>query len=160
MGKHLNIGVRNIMVLLLIAAFFLLAMGITLFGSSVYRSVVAASSQNYTHRTALSYLANQIRRCDIRGGVSVGSFEGYNALVLTEGDYVTYLYCREGELCELYMEEGTGLTAADGVAVLPLQSLAVEQKGALVHLTVTGDDGESRSLDVAPRSGAEEAGGS
>ncbi len=160
MGKHVNTGVRNIAVLLLIAAFFLLAMGITLFGSSVYRGVVAASSRNYTHRTALSYLANQIRRCDIRGGVAVGSFEGYDALILTEGDYVTYLYCREGELCELYTEEGTGLTAADGVAVLPLESLAVERKGSLVQLTVTGEDGVSRSLDVAPRSGVEEGGGS
>ncbi len=105
-------------------------------------------------------LANQIRRCDIQGGVSVGSFEGYDALILTEGNYVTYLYCRAGELCELYMEEGTGLTGADGVAVLPLQSLAIERKGALVHLTVTGEDGEPRSLDVAPRSGVEEADGS
>jgi len=158
-GKHLNIGFRKIAVLLLIAAFFLLAMGITLLGSSVYRGVVAGSDENYTHRTALSYLANQIRRCDIEGGVAVGSFEGYDALILTEGDYVTYLYCREGMLCELYMEEGTGLSAADGVEVLPLQALTVRREGNMVLLTVTGEDGEPRSLAVAPRSGVKEAGG-
>jgi hypothetical protein len=94
-----------------------------------------------------------------QGGVAVGSFEGYDALILTEGDYVTYLYCREGKLCVLYMEEGTGLSAADGVAVLPLQALAVKRDGDIVLITVTDEDGEPRNLAVVPRSGVKEEGG-
>ncbi|HEX3000455.1 MAG TPA: DUF4860 domain-containing protein, partial [Armatimonadota bacterium] len=136
MKQNRGSALRTVAVLALCAVFFVLAMGVTLLGSGIYRGTVSASDENYTHRTALSYLANQIRRGDVAGGVAVGSFEGADAIVLTDGDYVTYLYCWDGQLRELYMEAGTGLTAADGVPVLPLASLTVTLVGNCIALTV------------------------
>lgn len=149
-------ALRTAVVLALCAVFLILAMGIALMGSGVYRGTVAASNENFTRRTALSYLVNQIRRGDIAGGVAVGSLEGADAVVLTEGAYVTYLYCRDGQLRELYMEAGTGLTAADGVPVLPLDALSVTLEGARITLTVTAGDGTRHSVSVTPRSGVRE----
>lgn len=149
-------ALRTAVVLALCAVFLILAMGVTLLGSGVYRSVAASADDNYTHRTALSYLVNQIRRADASGGVAVGFLEGTDAVVLTEGDYVTYLYCLDGQLRELYMERGTGLTAADGIAVLPLEALSVTLEQGLIRLTATDEAGTGYSASVFPRSGVRE----
>ena len=64
-------GLRSTLVVVLCALFFILAMGVTLLGSGVYRDVVAVSDKNEAERTALSYLVNQVRRS---WRVGVGSF--------------------------------------------------------------------------------------
>ena len=120
--------------LVLCALFFLLAMGLTLLSSGVYRAVAAQADETYAQRTALSYLVNQVRRSDAPGGVSVGRFGDSDALFLREEGYVTILYCYEGQLRELYMEDGLELSPADGVDVLPLERLELACGGASRHV--------------------------
>lgn len=151
-------GVRAALVVVLCALFFLLAMGITLLGSGVYRGVVAAADRNYIQRTALSYLVNQIRRAS---SVEVGSFELSPALDLSapeeEGDYHTVLYVYDGQLRELYAQRDAGLTPADGTVILPLEELSITLNDGLITLTAT-QDGEPFSTCVAPRVSAGEIG--
>ena len=155
-------GLRRVVIVCLAALFALLAMGVTLMGTGVYRAVVDDANANSAQRTALSYVVNQIRRADA-GGVSVGAFGGGDALRLTEtgGDgsvYVTLIYCFEGSLRELYMEEGTGLAPEDGMALLELSSLdlSVTENGGL---DITVSDGVHQwSVSLYPRTGVEEVG--
>lgn len=150
-------GLRSALTLVLCALFFLLAMGLTLLASSVYRGVAAASDQTYVRRTALSYLINQLRRSDAAGCVSVTSFDGADALRLEEDGYVTLLYCYDGQLRELYAEDGLELAPEDGVAVLPLDDMTAYVQDGLIRLTVESG-GERWSASVALRSdGGEEA---
>lgn len=150
-------GVRAALVVVLCALFFLLSMGITLLGSGVYRGVVAAADRNYIQRTALSYLVNQIRRAS---RVEVGSFELSPALDLSaseEGEYHTVLYVYDGQLRELYAQRDSGLTPADGTAILPLEELSITLENGLITLTAT-QDGDQFSTCVAPRVSAGEIG--
>lgn len=155
-------GLRRVVVVCLAGLFALLAMGVTLLGTGVYRAVAGDADANSTQRTALSYVVNQIRRADA-GGVAVGTFGGADALRLTEtGEdgsvYVTLIYCFEGSLRELYMEEDTGLAPEDGMAVLELSSLdlSVTENGGL---DITASDGEHQwSVTLYPRTGVEEVG--
>lgn len=153
-------SLRTALVVVLCALFFVLAMGITLLGSSVYRGVVAASDRNYTQRTALSYLINQVRRA---WSVGVGSFEFCPALDLggtgAEADYHTVLYVYDGQLRELYAQRDSGLTPADGTAILPLEDLDLKLEDGLITITVTAEDGTSYSASVAPRQGADTVAG-
>ena len=146
-------ALRTATVLVLCALYCLLAMGVTLFGSSVYRGAVSASDENYLHRTALSYLVNQVRRSDSAGAVQVGSLDGCDAVALWEGDYVTYLYCYGGQLRELYTAPDAGLGAGDGVPILPLDRLDVSWDGRLLTFTAGG-----APVSISPRCGAEEVG--
>lgn len=150
-------GLRTAAVFSLCALFAILAMGLTLLASGAYRDTAAAADRNFTQRTAMSYLINQIRRCDTQGGMSLGTFGGSDALTLYETvddtTYVTMLYCYDGELRELYMEEGTGLAPEDGTAILPLQSLHFTQEGGLLNITITGETAEFCSASISPRSG-------
>ncbi|MBM6871668.1 DUF4860 domain-containing protein [Pseudoflavonifractor phocaeensis] len=150
---------RGALVAALCALFFLLAMGVTLMGSSVYRGVVAASDENYGQRTALSYVVNQVRRCaDLEDGqVLVGRFDGTEALALSEGDYVTLLYVYDGQLCTLYTQSGSGLTAADGDAVLPVDALSFTVSDGLLTITLT-QDGSQYATSLMPRCGVDVTG--
>lgn len=155
-------GLRSAAVLTLCGLFAVLAVGLALLSSGVYRTVAGASDENDTRRTALSYLINQVRRADRTGGVAVGTFGGGDALALTETvegtDYVTILYCLDGQLMELYAESGSGLGPADGLAVLALEDLSVETDGAIITFTVTAPDGTVSTGSVSPRCGFEEVG--
>lgn len=153
-------GLRTAVIVCLAAIFALLAMGVTLMGSGIYRSTVADADANNSQRIALSYVVNQIRRGDA-AGVSVGDFGGVNAVRLTESEidgatYVTLIYCFEGQLRELYMEQGTGLTPADGMALMDLDSLSFAAERGILTVTAGDTLGNSWSVELAPRSGLEE----
>lgn len=144
---------RAAVTVVLCALFFLLAMGVVLLGSGIYRDAAAASDENFTHRTALSYVINQVRRGDVAGGVTLGSFGGGDALFLREGGYTTILYCYDGQLRELYMEDGLDLTPEDGTAILPLAALEIAPKDGCLRVTATGEDGARYTADLSPRCG-------
>lgn len=143
---------RAALVAALSALFFLLAMGITLMGSSVYGGTAAASDAHYTSRTAVSYLTNQLRQGDRSGGVFVTRFGGGDALMLTDGTYYTLLYCYEGQLRELYAETGSGMTAADGIPILSLDTLEISVQNGRIALAITGAD-TADTVSYAPRCG-------
>ena len=160
--EHEHSPLRSAAVLALCGLFAVLAVGLAILSSGVYRSAAAASDGNSARRTALSYLVNQVRRADRVGGVAVGAFGDGDAVALTETvegtDYVTILYCLDGQLMELYAEAGSGLTPADGLAVLALSDLSVETDGARITFTVTAPDGTVSAASVSPRCGFEEVG--
>lgn len=145
-------GLRTLCTALLCAMFFFLAMGITLLSSGAYRKIVDTANDTELERTALSYLVNQLRRGD--SGVQVGTFGGNDAIILADGDYMTILYCYDGELRELYSAAGTGLTAADGTEILALDALTLEVDGDELCVTVE-QDGAEYSVTLAPRCGIE-----
>ncbi|MCD7947764.1 MAG: DUF4860 domain-containing protein [Oscillospiraceae bacterium] len=131
-------GLRLITVVLLCGLFFLFAVSVILFGSDLYRSMVDNTDVRYTQRTALSYLVNQVRRGDIAGGVSVETFGGSDALVVREDGYITRLYCYNGQLCELFTEEGLDFAPEDGIAVLALASLTLSAQDNCIYISADG----------------------
>ena len=155
-------GLRTVVVVCLAGLYFVLAIGVTLLGSSIYRATAADAKDNSDRRTALSYVANQIRRNEAQA-VVLGEFEGVPALRLTElGEdgtaYATYLYCYDGWLMELYTEQDSGLLPADGTALLELKSLRFARNGKLLTFTAENFTGKSWSLTLCPREGIEEVG--
>ena len=145
-------------VLLLMGMFVLLSVGIMVLGISVYNNTNELSSENYARRTALSYIANQMRRGDVQGGVELRDIDGTRALVFRQDfdgtDYLTCLYAYDGELRELFTEDGTEQELASGVPVMPVSDLAFEAKNGSIEVWVTDEtSGESQSLLLTPRSG-------
>ena len=162
MMDNAHTGLRSAAVFALCGLFAVLAVGLAVLSGGVYQAAARESDENYTRRTALSYLVNQVRRADAVGGVAVGRFGGSDALVLTEEvegtEYVTLLYCYEGQLRELYAEADSGLGPGDGLPVLELDGLELEVSGGRIACTVLPAGGEPGSVSVFPRCGVEEVG--
>ena len=162
--KHL-MSADSVAVFLLGAVFLFLSVGLVLLGSSVYRGVVATSQENDQMRTTLSYIANQVRRCDIDGNVQVGMFHDQDALLLLQ-DYdgiecVTYLYCWEGSLRELFVEIGNDLDPEAGLPLIALENIyfTLEPTG-LIGVEARFADGATARLILSPRSNVTGGGGS
>ncbi len=156
---------KNTMALLLCAMFFLLCAALTLSGGRIYAQTASAGDMNYQNRTALSYLVNQIRQGDrADGGILITSFGGQDAVCIRENledsTFLTLLYCYDGQLRELFMEEGTGLLPADGTPLLPLEDLSATVEDGVITLTVTlPEQGGTSQVCLAPRCGVKEDSG-
>lgn len=133
-----------------IALFFVLAVS-SLFmvipAANVYRKSVFREECNYESRTCLSYVTEKIRRSDEKGGVEAGTFDGCPCLILRqtfgERPYVTYLYSYEGKLCELFIQEGIPMHAADGQKILEVHDFNItEQEKGIFKISCSDGSGK------------------
>lgn len=105
---------------------------VVLTGIQVYRTTVSDMEDNYSSKTALSYVTEKIRQHDFAGGVSVVSLKGENVLVLkdqADGEtYLTYIYAYEDYLWELSVKEGTPVSRDMGQKIIQVQDFSIEKK--------------------------------
>lgn len=151
----------NVLVLLLFAVFTVLILLVMLTGADLVETLTVRDETHYEQRTAAQYLATRIRQADREGMVSVRSFAGTTALVLTEelegAVYETLLYCHEGYLRELFAEVGYEQEADFGETVLPLRGFDVTEEQGLLRLELSFDEGASETLWLGLRSREEVA---
>ena len=123
---------NTLLLLLLFALFAFCLLALSLGGAGVYRAVTERGSEVYESRTVGQYLATRVRQAE---ELSVASYGDGDALCLREdiGDraYVTYIYCHDGWLCELFTAEDSGMGPEDGEKLLELSSLSIrsDEKG-------------------------------
>lgn len=122
--------VNLLLPILLFCVFVLSAAAVVLFSARIYQRTVTSGSENFDDRVSLAYVTEKVHRSDVGGGVSIGNFDGCEALVLTQEingtEYITYLYQYGGSLRELYVKSGTSASAESGTAILPLEGFHVE----------------------------------
>ena len=149
---------ESLVVLLLFGVFAVCILSVLLTGAGVYRRLTERDTAAFERRTAAQYIAAKVRQADQRSGVSVGVFDGRDALVLTEEIdgvvYETRIYCHDGYLRELFAEAGTDLSAEDGQPVMEAQALHAAWDGRLLVELRDADGGWER-MTLYPRSGEE-----
>lgn len=150
-----------LIVLLLFGVFAVCILSVLLTGADAYRRLARRDQLSYDRRTAGQYLSARVRQGDRLGGVTTGSFDGVDTLVLSEeidGErYETLVYCCDGYLRELFAAAGDDFSPEDGEKVLEAQSLSVERDGQVMKLELTDPAGEVQELILYLRSGEGEA---
>lgn len=126
---------------LLVFTLFALCLLLTvLSGAKVYRKILQNTENSSENRIRTQYLAQKVQQ---GRDVSVENFDGGQALVLREevdGQcYVTYIYCHEGWIRELFCREGAGLTRADGERVIEGGSLSLSLEEGLLTVDADGE---------------------
>ena len=124
--------------LLLFGVFAVCVLSVLLTGAKAYRRLTERDQAAYNRRTAAQYIATRVR---LREG---------------EGPFVTYVYCHDGYLMELYCAEDAGLEPQDGEKVLKADSLTAAMEDGLLTATIYGADGID-TVRVSLRSGEEAA---
>lgn len=115
-----------------------------LFGARIYENIGDRMNENFSSTTALSYISNKVRQNDKAGMISVETIEGIQTLKLVEvynqEVYNTFIYCKNGQLKELFCSEDSGLTFDDGMDIMDLQGMSFEKiEGNLIKVKVLGD---------------------
>lgn len=106
-------------------------------GASVYKNVTSNMQSNYEDRTSIAYINAKIRHYDSLNGddnnIKIGEIDGIPSLVLTENYdgivYNTFIYCLDGYIKELFVEEGVEIGATEGFNITPVDNLEFKQVG-------------------------------
>lgn len=137
--------------------FTLSALTIILLAAGIYRSSIEESALNDTARTSLSYISEKVHQHDSSDSVSLGTFDGCDALILKQtnsGDtYYTYIYCYDNELKELFAKDGAVADASGGKTILKVKDFSMKQvTGQRFEFHCTDTGGRTATLTVALKS--------
>ena len=142
----------------LFCVFTAAALMLMMIGVQAYRSTAANMRDTFSTRTAISYVAEKIRRCDAAGALALGDVEGRPALVLSEelagSLYHTYIYADGEDLCELTVQADAAVRADMGEHILQVRDFAIDDAGNGFYAFSASDSG-GRTLRylIHPRSG-------
>lgn len=112
-------------------------------GAGVYRSVAEQISESFSERTAEAYIISKIRHADGLDSsgaplVAITQIGGADALALYEeyegGRDVTYIYWRDGWLCELYAGADETPDPEMGERIIQTEGFSVSQNGQLLTI--------------------------
>lgn len=141
----------------LLFIFAVSALVVTLFATNVYQGTVENSTRNDTARTSLAYITEKVHANDEKGGVKIGTFDGCDAVVMTDeidGEkYTTYIYVHDGQLKELFAKSDAEFAAENGTSIMDVKSFEMEKKSDnLLRFSCTDDEGETAETIVGIRS--------
>lgn len=116
---------------------------VLLSGAKLYRNISDVMEEQFSVNTCVSYVTAKVRHYDCIDAVSVGKIGEADALLLKEeiGEetYLTYLYCADGNLMELFCSADMEVLPADGQAIMPLDELTLSMENGLVSFSCEVD---------------------
>lgn len=153
--KPITHQIDGLAALLLFGVFAVCVLAVLLTGASAYRRLTLRDQQSYNRRTCTLYLAQHLRQADTLNGVWVDDLDGTAALALSDlgGEYVTWIYCYDGYLMELYADREGGFGPEAGEQIMPAQSVEFTLEDGLLTVVLTATDGQTDELLLSLRSG-------
>ena len=128
--------VSTVAALAVLMVFAVSILSALLAGAGAYQRLTSRHQTAYESRTAAQYLATKVRQAESSSAVAIGEIDGLQALKITRfidsEVYVTWVYCRDGYLMELFCAENAGLAAADGEKLMPMKSMAFSLEDGLL----------------------------
>lgn len=117
--------------LLFILLFCFCALLVVLQGARIYEKTAAGLEENYTVRTAVSYLQEKVRECGDSSKITVQEMSGRQVLVI-EADvnvesYASYIYQEDGYLKELFTKKETFSGLQGGQELVALDTFLVSR---------------------------------
>lgn len=154
--KQQNHTIDILFVITLFCVFAVSVVMLTGTGAKVYQRIVNDMSENHNSRTACSYVFNKIHQADKNGAVSLGDYAGMNSVLMLEEidniNYCTYLYCYDGNLCEIFARYDYPIEPQYGTVIMPIKDLTAENvTGSLYKFTLTTQEGEVSTIYVHAR---------
>ncbi|MBE6033104.1 DUF4860 domain-containing protein [Aminipila sp.] len=138
-------SVQFLFTMILLFALAISALFTILFGARIYENVGTRMDENFGTTTALSYISNKVKQNDKSDMISVQNIENTSVLKLSEvydGQvYSTLIYCKDGNLKELFSSEDSGLTLEDGINIMELQGMSFKMiKDNLLKVKITDEN--------------------
>ena len=129
---------------------------VLLSGAKLYKNVSGVMDEQFSVHTCMSYVTAKVRHYDTKDAVTLGQIGEEDALLLKEeinGEmYLTYLYCSEGNLMELFCSADMKVFPSDGQILMPLDELALSIEDDLLSFSCKVD-GANASGSVFLQSG-------
>ena len=148
-------GMQGVFVFVLLGIFAVMSTLMVLLGAQMYRNTVDHATANNEDRVLGAYVRSMIRAEDGADDVAVEEFDGTKVLALNESiegeNYVTWLYCYEGQLYEQYTSAGHDFEPQSGSAICPAQSCEPKISDGLLTVDMTDGAGQPCTVCVGLR---------
>ncbi len=149
--------IDSLLTLLLFGVFAVCILSVLLTGAKVYRNLTQRDREAYDRRTCIQYIATKVRQAENAQSVHVEQFGDGDALAFSQeldGDvYLTWIYCYDGWLRELFCYSGGEFSPADGELVLEAERLELDLTDGLLSIEMTDGNGSDVSLLLSLRDG-------
>ena len=148
-------SMQGVFVFVLLGIFAVMSTLMVLLGAQMYRNTVDRATANNEGRVLSAYVRSMIRAEDGADDVAVEEYDGTPVLALKESiegeDYVTWLYCYEGQLYEQYTSAGHDFEPGSGSAICPAQSFVPALSDGLLTVDMTDGAGVPCTVRVGLR---------
>ena len=148
-------SMQGVFVFVLLGLFALMSTLMVLLGAQMYRSTVANAQENNSRRVLSAYVRSMVRAEDSYQKVKVEEYEGIKALSMYEdiGDeeYVTWIYCYDGQLWEQFTDAGYGFDPEDGTPIGAATAFEPALEDGLLTVRLVNDQEEESTVQVALR---------
>lgn len=149
--KHI---IDILFVVALFGLFVLSAVFLISIGANIYTKTMSNMDQNFNSRTAVAYINEKIRQSDKAGCISIGSFDGNDAIIIStcinNKEYLTYIYEYNGTLMELMKRPEINLTPAAGQKLIDVNSFQIDRiNDNLVHISLKLADDDDYDFNIS-----------
>lgn len=147
--KRHSIDTLFLVVIFLVFTFS--ALSALLLAVNFYQDTINKSESNENARAAVAYIREVVHQNDKKGAVSIEEFDGVACMkIRQEGEYLLYLYLKDGELRELYTKKGAKVSTADGQKIMKLKALTFEKAdNSCYRISCTDDTGNSETIIIS-----------
>ena len=146
-------SVSGAFVFLLLGVFAVFSTLLVLLSAQLYRVTMEQTQDHNDQRVLGSYLMNVVRGNDVADAVYVARMGETDALCFVleaeDGCYVTYVYCWDGMLCELFAEAGEEFVPEYGETICPAQAFHPSLDGQLLTMRLRNGRGLEQTLQAA-----------
>ncbi len=138
--------------LLLFAVLAVSVLTVLMTGARLYGNLTDRDEQAYVTRTTGQYIRTKLRQAP--GDVTVTHFASLPAIAIRETiegfSFVTWIYCYDGYLRELFAMDGEGLSPDAGEKILEMTDMDVIMADGLVKITLKHEDGREQTCIWSP----------
>lgn len=140
------------------------ALLLCILGAQSYAQTAGVLQENFDQRTGVMYIAQKVRQNDSSGSIRLDTYKGTDALVLVEQEtglgYETWIFVKEGYLCEELIAPGAGIVDDQAQRIMPLQEMRLSfAADNLLNVSLTAATEVVNSTNLALRSAEVDGGG-
>lgn len=122
---------------------------VLLSGAKLYQNVSGVMEKQFSVNTCISYMTAKARHYDTTDSIALGKIGDTEALLLKEEInneyYVTYLYCHEGNLMELFCKESLKMEPESGQIIMPLDTLTFSLEEGFLSFSCEAEGEEAEA---------------
>lgn len=153
--KMVTHSMQGAFVFVLLGLFAVMSTLMVLLGAQMYRNTVDHTTANNENRVLAAYVRSMIRAEDAAQAVTVEDHDGVKTLAMREEiegeEYVTWLYCYEGQLYEQFTGASREFAPKSGTAICPAKRFIPVLDGSLLTVHLLDEAGELGEVRVALR---------
>lgn len=156
--KQNKSGIESVFVLTVFLLFVCALLAAVLTFAKVYKISGGRINNRFNNSSAVSLVMQKLHSYDYSGGISVGEAGGVQTLCLHENidgeEYITYIYCYENSLYELFAEKAYPFSPDDGNELLPCGGFSAEISGNTISFAIGGTVHSYTLRSTAEKGGA------